>query len=359
VLWRLGRNPNLRVMLLNNAEDAAAKTLGAIKRYIEESAELREVFPSLRRGGIWKDDQIFVQRSAIGDRNPSVIAVGYNSKRIGGSRVDMLVPDDLLDAVVTATEAQRKKLSSWLKNTVLTRLTADAEVAFLTNAWHPRDLSEELVKERGWFLIKRPIRDTDGRIEWSRWTEARLRVVRRELGPLEFARAFECNPRDDEARVFRPEHVEHAKLLGRGYGFLSGLDVMPDNTLLVTGVDLAAGDDVNTKGARTALVTVFFHPNQMRQVVRVRSGRWRARQILDNIAAVGSLFPKNHWVVVENNGVQQYIVDLAQEAQVDVGVAIVPHTTGRNKDLSCAANPWFRVTDADAHMEGNAVRVNV
>lgn len=345
VLWELGRNPNLRVMLLYNAEDSAAKTLGAIKRYIESSKELHAVFPNLRRGSVWKDDQIFVQRTAY-DRNPSIVAVGYNSRRIGGSRVDLLIVDDLLDAVVTATEAQRRKLSSWVKNTVFTRLTRTALVAFLTNAWHPRDLAHELVRERGWFSLKRPIRNTDGSISWGRWTEARLKLVRKELGPLEYARAFECNPRDDEARVFRPEHVEAALAKGKGYSFLRGLSRMPDNCLIVTGVDLAAGDDAKTKGARTVLSSVFFHPNQDRQLVRLKSGRWRARQILDNVAAVGALYPRNHWVVVENNGVQQYILDLAHENHVEVGVALVPFTTGRNK-----ADPRFGVASMSAEFE--------
>lgn len=346
VLWELGRNPNLRVMLLYNAEEAASNTLNSIKKYIEDSKELHAVFPNLRRGGVWKDDAIVVARSVY-DRNPSVVAVGYNSRRIQGSRVDLLIIDDLLDQAVTATEAQRRKLSSWVKSTVFTRLTENAIVAFLSNAWHPRDLAHELVKDRGWYEIKRPIRNPDGTISWSKWNEERLRLKRKDLGPLEYARSFECNPRDDGSRVFRPEHVEHALKRGEGYGFLHNIDIMPDNCLVVTGIDLAAGDDKKKIGARTAIVSVFFHPNQDRQVVRIRSGRWRARQILSEIAAVGHLFPRNHWIVVENNGVQKYILDLANENDMDVGVALVPFNTGRNK-----SDPRFGVASMAAEYEG-------
>lgn len=346
VLFELGRNPNLRVMLLYNAEEAAVNTLSTIKKYIEDSEELHAVFPNLRRGTIWKDDAIVVQRSAY-DRNPSIVAVGYNSRRIGGSRVDFLVIDDLLDQTVTASEMQRRKLSSWVKSTVLTRITAHAMIAFLTNAWHPRDLAHESVKDRGWHLIKRPIRNPDGAISWHLWTEERLKLKRKDLGALEYARSFECDPRDDSSRVFRPEHVEYAqKKRGAGYGFLHSLDIMPDRSLVVTGIDLAAGDDTKKIGARTAIVSVFFHPNQDRQVVRIRSGRWRARQILDEVAAVGHLFPRNHWIVVENNGVQRWILDLANEHDMDVGVALVPFRTGRNK-----SDPRFGVASMAAEYE--------
>lgn len=345
VLFELGRNPNLRVMLLYNAEEAASNTLSSIKKYIEESVELHAVFPNLRRGSVWKDDAIIVARTAY-DRNPSVIAVGYNSKRIGGSRVDLLIIDDLLDLAVTMTEVQRRKISGWVKNTVFTRLTDGSMVLFLTNAWHPRDLAHELVKDRGWFEIKRPIRNPDGTISWSKWNEERLAAKRKDMGALEYARSFECNPRDDGSRVFRPEHIELALKRGDGYGFLHSMDIMPDNSLVVSGIDLAAGDDMKKVGARTAIVSVFFHPNQDRQVVRIRSGRWRARQILNEVAAVGHLFPRNHWIVVENNGVQRYILDLANEHDMNVGVALVPFQTGRNK-----TDPRFGVASMAAEYE--------
>lgn len=345
VLFELGHNPNLRVMLLYNAEDSAMKTLATIRRYIEASVELHAVFPALKRGEIWKDDSIVITRTAY-SRDPSVVAVGYNSRRIQGSRVDLLIVDDLLDSLVTATEAQRRKLSAWVKNTVFTRLTDGARVAFLTNAWHPRDFAHELVKDRGWRLLKRPIRNPDGKIWWSRWSEERLALMKRSLGPLEYSRSFDCDPRDDGARVFRPEHVEFALKRGRGYGFLDMIDLMPPRTIVVTGVDLAAAIDDKGGGGKTAMTTIFFHPNQDRQVVRIRSGRWRATQILRELAAVGAAFPENHWIVVENNGVQRWILELAQQNDIDVGVALVPFQTGRNK-----ADPRFGVASMAAEFE--------
>jgi hypothetical protein len=346
VLFSLGHNPNLRVMILQNAEDSAQKTLATIRRYIESSDELHAVFPHLKRGETWKDDSIVIARTAY-SRDPSVVAVGYNSRRIQGARVDLLIADDLLDAQVTGTEAQRRKLSSWVKNTVFTRLTDRAPVLFLTNAWHPRDFAHELVKERGWHLLRRPIRNPDGKIWWHRWSEERLALLKKTLGALEYARSFECDARDDGSRVFRPEHVEYALKRGEGYGFLYGLDIMPDDCLIVTGIDLAAGaDEAKKRGAKTVITSVFFHPNQSRQIVRIRAGRWRARQILEELNAVGHVFTRNHWIVVENNGVQRWILDLAVENDMDVGVPVIPFNTGRNK-----ADPRFGVASMAAEFE--------
>lgn len=330
VLWELGRNPNLRIMLLYNSEDSATATLSTIRRYIESSHELHDVFPALKKGDIWKDDAIVVQRTAF-SRDPSIRAVGYNSRRIGGARIDMLVIDDLLDGQVTGTEVQRRKLSTWVKNPVLVRLSEGALVAFLTNAWHPRDLAHELVKDRGWHLIRRPIRNPDGKIWWDRWSEARLKARSISLGALEYARSFECDPRDDGSRVFRPEHVEMALAKGQGYSFVHGMEYTPEHCFIVSGMDVAAGDDTKKQGAKTVITTVFFHPNGIRQVIRIRAGRWRARQILNELDATATLFPQNHWIVVESNNVQRWLIDLANEHKIEIGVALVPFHTGRNK----------------------------
>lgn len=349
VLFELGKNPNMRIMWLCNAEDSAMKSLATIRRYIESSDRLHEVFPHLKRGDIWKDDAINVVRTNY-SRDPSVTAAGYNSRRIQGSRVDLLVADDLLDSIVTATESQRRKISSWLKNTVFTRLTDNARVAFLTNAWHPRDLAHELVRDRGWHLLKRAIRNEDGTIWWHRWSETRLKKLKKSLGALEYARSYECDPRDDGSRVFRPEHVENALKRGKGYGFVNRLSDLRRDTIVVTGVDLATGDDVKKQqGAKTVITSVFFHPNQDRQVIRIRAGRWRARKILEELALVGSVYPENqHWIVVENNGVQRWIIELMQENHMDISVRLIPFQTGRNK-----TDPRFGVASMAAEYEGD------
>lgn len=347
VLWELGRNPNLRVMLLYNAEESAIKTLASLRRYIESSAELHAVFPALKRGEVWKDDAIIVQRTSY-SRDPSVSAVGYNSRRIVGSRIDMLVIDDLLESSNTSTEQQRRKLSGWVKNPVLNRLADGALVALLTNAWHPRDLAHELVRERGWKMIRRPIRNEDGQIWWHRWSEERLKLQRKTLGALEYARSFECDPRDDGSRVFRPEHVDAALNRGKGVGFIQSMELMPEQTIIVSGIDVAAGDDTKRQGAKTVITSIFFHPNQHRQIIRIRSGRWRARQILAELATVGHLFPNQHWIVVETNNVQRWLLDLAKENDMDIGVALVPFLTGKNK-----RDPVLGVASMAAEFEGN------
>lgn len=327
VLFRLGTNPNLRIVLASSARANAIKNLASITKYIESSAELREVFPKLRPApnDTWTTEAITVERSNI-IRDPSVQTVGVHGS-IQGARIDEVYADDLLDYENTRTKALREDTSRWFRTAILARANV---CVFLTNAWHPEDLAAELVEKRGFVSLRYPVLDAAGESSWpSRWSIDRIAARRRTVGELEFARLFLCKPRDDGAQVFSAEALERCKRRGLGYGLVGVLDdrLVPADAVIVTGVDLAVTRRL--KGAVTAMYTTLVHPSGLRQIIGARSGRWGARQILDNIAEVGDAF--GGVVVVEDNGAQRYLVEIAQELDADIAVPVLPHTTGRNK----------------------------
>lgn len=352
VLWELGRNLNLRVMLLNNSQEKARDTLGAIKKYILESEELHHVFPDLRRGDIWQDVSITVQRPTYA-KEASITAVGYNSSNVVGSRIDLLIADDFLNDELTSTETQRRKASKWFRTTVQPRTTANAMIAFLTNAWHPRDLANELTKERGWHLIKRPIRlaqqvtDAQGNKKvvmksvWpQRWPEHRIKEFEKGLGSLEFARVFQCEPRDEGDVIFKPAFITSCKARGKGIGPVDELEYVPERCVVISAVDIGSR---RVAGANTSIFTLFIHPDGTRQPLWLESGRWGATELLDRVVSHGVRF--KGFVAVENNGIQQHIVELAREAMTAV-VPVIPFTTGAQK-----ADPRFGVASMAAEME--------
>ena len=352
VLYELGRNPDIRIMLIGNSQEAARKALTAIKKYIERSEELHLVFPELRKGDIWQDVAITVQRPSY-SKDLSVLAVGLNSNNVLGSRVDLMVFDDILNLDATSTEAQRRKVSSWVRTTALTRCTADARIWFLTNAWHPRDLAHELVKERGWHMIKRPIRmlhkytDSEGRecqvlrSVWpERWPEKRIKAKEVEVGSLDFARTYMCEPRDQADIIFRPEFFVTCKCNGISISPQRELKAIPPKCVVVSGVDIGGR---RVAGALTVIATVFFHPNGVRQPLWVEAGRWGVTEMIRRIVDTGQRY--GGIIAVENNGVQQHIVDLARENSLGV-VPVVPYYTGMQK-----ADPRFGVASMASEFE--------
>ena len=147
-LHGLGSNPTQRGAVISAAEAQAAKPLLAVKSYIEESQELRLVFPklrpSLRDSEPWTQTAITVDRP-FGIRDASLIAVGLDSQRLPGSRLNFINIDDVLDEDNTSTPDARKKTIKWVKSTGLSRLDTRGARCVCTNTpWHPEDLTYAL-----------------------------------------------------------------------------------------------------------------------------------------------------------------------------------------------------------------------
>lgn len=352
-LWKIGNDPARRVLLLNEAQQGGSeKTLGAIKRYIEGKvlddrgvSRLHEVFPDLRPGDKWTDSKIRIKGAPPSARDYTVQAVGYRGQ-ILGSRLSDVVLDDLLTHKTTRTEVQRVAMDAWLDNTVFTRLEDDAEVAFLTNAWHKRDAAHT----RGWPTLCFPVIDAHGNATHPRWPLDRIarHKAKTKMSAREFARIFLCKPSDDESQVFTGAAIKRCLQEGDGRSLIHSLDVVPPGCLVITGVDLAATK--KRDGAKNCLATILVHPNDDRQILSIESGRWPALEILKRCIDVGKRF--GGILMVENNGVQQWMVDLLRENRRllppdEAGlVPVFPYTTGARK-----ADPTFGVESLAGEME--------
>lgn len=324
-LHELGNDPTERHVFLNNGQDGSIKNLRAVKKYIERSEELRAVFPKLRPGNLWREDSIVVEGAGL-SKDPSIYCLGFHGN-ITGARIDRAKVDDLLDFENTRTATSRADGISWFKRTFLTRLTRRATLAFLTNAWHEEDLAHTL-EDEGWATLRYPVLNAKGKSTWpGRWDLARIAEWRKRLGPLEFARMFLCEPRDPGAVAFQPEWLRTALRKGVGYGFADQVLEAPSGALIVTGCDLGASKRMS--GGETTMMTLCVHANGMRQLVAARAGRWSGGALMHNLTDVADRF--GGVVVVEDNGIQKHIVDLANEEGIHISVPVLPFYTGRNK----------------------------
>jgi len=299
VLWELGRDPTLRVVLLSNTYKQATRLLKSIKQYIESSQALHEVFPDLRPGATWTDSAITVKRNTFA-KDPSVQVLGVHGN-ILGARTDLLLIDDLLDIENTRTPEMMQQCWDWLLGTLHTRLTERARVWVVGTPFHRDDALRRYADSGAYTAVSYPVRGEDGKSRWpSRWSEARIEQRRKELGPVEFARTMMCVPRDDESSRFKRMWVAQAWDAGRftpGDLVADGIAQLPPGYRTYTGVDLAVQQ--HSAADETVLITLLRHPDDRREVVDIQAGRWSAPEILARIEDAhrrwGSL------VFVENN----------------------------------------------------------
>jgi len=122
--WLLGKNPNLHIGYLSSTSTQATQRSVAIRDIIDLSKEYRDIFPltlpDKSRG--WAEAEWFVKRADVGDKNASMIISGTPGN-ILGSRLDLIVLDDIADEENMATALQRAKVINFLQKTVDTRLT--------------------------------------------------------------------------------------------------------------------------------------------------------------------------------------------------------------------------------------------
>lgn len=362
-LWELGRDPLLRIAILSKTKPLAQKIVRSCQQVIagDTSGALayREVFPGVRPAKDpsmpWTSMAITIERASTA-KDPSIQAAG-NFGNIIGSRIDLLILDDVLDSVNTRTPAPRDALWEWVHGTLIGRMSEHGRIIVVGNAWHPDDLMHRFERQQGFKAYRFPVASPDGELAWpARWSAERIERAKDDFGPLDYARQLFCQPRDDDSSKFKREWIDSCLTRGRGLDFLATradiLDELADPATaaayrlgaatggeipIYVGVDLAV--QRHAAADLTAFTTVALLPDGTRRLCNIESGRWGAPEILRHIKDHDDRY--RPVFVVENVGAQDYIVQLAQGR----GIPVIPYTTGAK-----IAHPEFGIEGLAAEL---------
>lgn len=354
-LYELGRNPNLRVAIVSNTHEQAVKIVRTIAKYIENSAELRSVFPNLEpdRSQRWTTNVLTVKRAGF-PKDPSVQAFGVHGA-VTGARIDLLILDDILDHENTRSATARQDLWEWYNSTLVGRLSTNGRIIIVGNAWHPDDLLHRLARMARWKAVRCSVLDAAGQPTWpERWPLTRIEKARTEMPPTEFARQLLSQARSDEDARFKREWVDAALDRGRGLGMTDAIEYLPPGYRVHIGVDLGASR--SKRAGRTAISTVLSQPDGSRELLGIVSGKWTGREIMSRVIQTHGQFGGGI-VVVENNAAQDYLAQFL----ADVGIPVLPFTTGSNKlsrefgvesiATELAMGKWIFPTNADGTLD--------
>lgn len=323
-LWELGKNPNLRFGIFSSTENQSRKIARTIAEYIDTSDELHEVFPHLRRGALWNDSALVVQRTSIA-KDPSVQCSPLTGKVLG-SRLDRAILDDVLTFESAFSAAKRTHLWDWYQKNIPGRITEGGKVLVVGNAFAPDDFMHTLAKNTSWHSEKFPLVGPDGKSTWPEvWSEARIAARRAELTPEEFNRQMLCVARDDASSRFQRLWVDACMERGEGRKPAVALQNIPPGYSVHTGVDL--GSRQHKKSDQTVLLTFVQHPDGSMEIIEVQSGRWAGPEIVQRVIDVHHRF--RSIVYVENVHAQQFIVDFTKHTS---SVPVVPFATDSRKN---------------------------
>lgn len=313
ILWELGNNPRMRILVVMNSAAQAAKTLRAIKNYIEGdgpgSRMVHTIFPWLRRGDKWDEYQITVQ--SVGGqqsaRDFAIQCVGRGTK-ILGARVDLIIVDDILDQETTYKQAARDKIWDWFTTNVLSRIAGNphARVWLVGTAWHRDDLMYRFRKKIGAACgaYSFPIYNRAGIKLWpERFTDEYIAEWKQLAGPIEFARMCLCQPVSDAATYFSLDWFLECQRRAIGTDPFIHFD-REHAMRMYCGVDLGVarhdGADLTS-----LFITGVERISKYRWPLRAMSGRWAGTEIIGRMCDVHDAYRPRF--TVETNAAQEYL----------------------------------------------------
>lgn len=316
----LGRDPNLRIKIITQADDKAKRILSEITANISENPSVKELYPNLKpaKKGTWSAHAITVQRNLI-SKDPSIEACGVLSTGTGG-RADLLFFDDIVDfRNAIQNPALRKVVKEAYKDVWVNTLEPEGRVFYIATPWHQDDLTHELLKNPEYFTKEYAINPNFDPLWEEKWPADRLKARMREIGRRAFDRAFRNKALSEEEQTFKPEILS--------LNFTSS-NMHPDKSWpCYTGVDLALG--LKSSKSYTVIFTIARDPEGKRWVKDIQRGQFSSPDTAKRILRAWKDFSPVI-IRVENNAYQQSILQWLQ----DLGVGEVPvegFYTGRNK----------------------------
>lgn len=333
-LWRLWKNPNLRIVLASESQDQAKKNLRGIKAFIERpNSILNALKPD--KPEKWGEIEIIVTRDTT-DPQPSLMAVGVMVSSLG-TRADLIIFDDVVSDKNSATIALRDKLKDWFFNVALPFLDPNTEMIVQGTLWHPEDLYHYLSKSDT-FLYDDTQKDAiidelKMEVLWpEKWPYEELMIKKEEMGSIPFVRQYRNDMSKWKEGFFKEEWFRYHKafnisLIQKTY---VGVD-------LSTGIgeDYFAIVVIGVDDKNDIHVMETYHNNKLEfpeqaQKIRDIGKRW------------GSSDFSLHKINIESNA---YQVSLTQHLKRDSRfLPVIPVKADGNKKPDSAENRFLKLT---------------
>ena len=323
-LFKIGKNPNIRIKIVCNNDDEAKARVGAIKEYIEDSKEYREVFPHIEKSEKnWTKHSITVQRDSK-SKDPTLESASIMGGGTGG-RADLIIYDDIVDEKNAIQHPKDRETVKRKKRNVWDNiLEPDGEEVYIGTRWHEDDLTGELMEsdayEVGFYAI-----DKDFTPIWpEKWSRDDLKQRREKIGARAFDRGFRNIPLSLDEQLFDDT------ALSRLQENFDPMDYLDCPTYM--GVDLARG--TGSRASRTVITVVAVPEKNKRVVLDIRLGKWESKKVVDEIVHIWDYY-NIEYIYIENNSMQQMLVNwlenLSDQNHYDLKNRLEGVFTGKEK----------------------------
>jgi phage terminase large subunit-like protein len=255
VVWRIGRDPSIRIKLFTQSERRARERLFEVSEAILKNELIKLVFPDLAKSkaGIWSKTAITTER-AMAFKDPTLEAAGIMSS-VEGARADLIIFDDICDVRNSIMFPQfRETIKTKIYGELMPLLEEGGAAMSIATPHHRADAVASLRVNPEWDSYIYPVGTPEDPFVplWpGRWPRKALKRLRGEIGGTEYNRAYRCIAISKETVPIQGEWIQfyNNELLGD-----------PWDLICVQAYDLAIAQ--HKKADFFACVTLLYDPKR-------------------------------------------------------------------------------------------------
>ena len=337
-LWRLLRNPDLRVLIVSNTRAQACAIFREIRSHLESNPWVRNRFGNLA-GSPWSDDQLNLSLRRRVGKEANLTALGVLGPVIS-RHYDLIILDDIVDEQNATSLARRERLAVWFYRALMPCLEPGGEIHIIGTRYHHLDLYGQLIRHefKDRHKIYRALHETDegeAALWPGKFPLELLREKRKNAGLAIFNSQYQNDVELMKGAIFRPEWINY-------------FDSPPAGLEKIIGIDLAIS--AKDSGDYFAMVVVGRDKKAGRIYVL---DAYRGRLSFSNQIASALKYHRKHdavnspviRVAVESNGYQEAFAQKLREAGLPVkSVARVRDKSSRAFQLQARlenGEVWF------------------
>lgn len=202
-MWRIIRNPNIRILVTNAKLDNSRKFLASIVRHFQTNVKLRALYGE-HIGRAVQDEFISAQRTAHGLKEPT-IQVSAMGASVVSQHYDLIIGDDLVNADWVGTPERVEQTIDYFKS-LLDLLEPTGKILIIGTRWDFHDLYGYLIEQYKddprWKISVRGAYKEDGSPLYpGKFSLQALEELKRDEGPRQFNLQYNNNPVPDEGRA--------------------------------------------------------------------------------------------------------------------------------------------------------------
>jgi hypothetical protein len=334
VLWRIVKNPAIRILLTSAVGKDARKFLKAVKWQLTNNLKIKELWPHVfvTRDMIdeskvgWNNQEITIQRQVqyeAGEATVEAMGVGGN---LVSRHYDLIICDDLVNNKNSKTLYMLEDTIEWFQNAHSLLDPVSGEVVVVGTRWDYSDLYAFLLGGHAdeYSLYFATVIGTDGHIFYTQKFDAdTLAGLRKIHGPYKFSCQYLNQPVDRESQSFKVSWLQYYWEEENGSAYddqerprLPGSHTWHE----FIGMDMAITEN---DGDETAIFCVSVNEKNdwyVREIWTAQSGS--PERIVDMIFAAQEKYPTTLVFGIETRGWQKTISSGARELMKQRGVWI-------------------------------------